>query len=131
MAEIKDAAERGVGAVLILDDCVLLGDVGGDVLAYDARTRVLRKRFAGPGGAIRALVADPAAPGRFAAAGLDRHAHVWDLAGKGQKPRASVYCKQRLSDCVYVAAAVADASDDEDEDVMDESDEDDDEDSGS
>ena len=70
------------------------------------------------------LAEDPETPGRFAGASLDRHVHAWDLETKfggkeGQKPVASVYCKQRLGDAVWVPGGGGGAEEDE-EDVYEE-----------
>ncbi|KAH8069784.1 hypothetical protein JL721_5675 [Aureococcus anophagefferens] len=84
----------------------------GDVRAYDARTRAMTRRFAGPSGSVRELAAHPDRDGLFAACSLDRHVYVWDAAGETQAPVATVYCKQRLRSFLWLP-------DDEDDVVAD------------
>ena len=111
--EVADAVDRGARALATLrDGTVLVGDQTGDVRAYDARTRAMTRRFAGPSGSVRELAAHPDRDGLFAACSLDRHVYVWDAAGKTQAPVATVYCKQRLRSFLWLP-------DDEDDVVAD------------
>ena len=123
--EVKDATDRGVKAIAVLDDgTVVLGDQTGDIKAYDPRTRKLKKRFAGPSGSVRALAKHPTRPNLFAACALDRHVYVWDVNHHLQSPVAAVYCKQRLQSFAWLP----DDTEDRVEALLDDDDDDDDDD---
>lgn len=104
VADVDDVTEHAVRQLINLGpDAVLLGDVAGDVITFDLKKMRMRNRYAGPAGSVRALAKHPHNDMLFAAAGLDRHCHVWDASSTKDKASfASIYCKQRLNALLWV-----------------------------
>ncbi|KAJ1462030.1 quinon protein alcohol dehydrogenase-like superfamily [Pelagophyceae sp. CCMP2097] len=122
--------EQAVRALAVQPNTALVGDVAGGVIGIDLRTMRLNARYRGPGGSVRALEVNLNNPRIFAAAGLDRHVHVWDTSSRTKEPVKSIYCKQRLNALVWLPEAegdvVAALSDEEADDEDDAGDDDDD-----
>jgi len=131
VAELEASTEHAVRSLLALDDATaLLGDVAGDVRTFDLRKLRVKARYPGPAGSVRALAKHPRAPTLlFAAAGLDRHVHVWDASKRDKRPLASLYCKQRLTALLWREelsprrATPPKSDDDDDSDESEESEE--------
>lgn len=103
VADADDVTEHAVRQLIALTDAVLLGDVAGDVITFDLKKMRMRHRYAGPAGSVRALAKHPHNDALFAAAGLDRHCHIWDASSTKDKAAvASIYCKQRLNALLWI-----------------------------
>jgi len=127
VAEFENVTRHAVRQLAILDDhSALVADVAGSVQTVDLRTMRVKARYPGPAGSVRGLATHPVAPTLlFAAAGLDRHVHLWDASKRDKKPIASIYCKQRLNALLWQHhQQIRRRPDDEDDDDDDDDDDD-------
>ena len=106
VADVENATDHAVRQLMLLDEnTALVADVAGSVQIFDLRksTIRLRARYPGPAGSVRALARSGPL---FAAAGLDRHVHIWDyearLTAPKKRPMLSIYCKQRLNALLWM-----------------------------
>ncbi|KAJ8598453.1 hypothetical protein CTAYLR_006854 [Chrysophaeum taylorii] len=103
VAETVEAMDHAVRQLILLGgDRALVGDVAGNVVTFDLKKLRVVERLVGPAGSTRALARHPSIDTFVAAAGLDRHCHVWDTTRRDKTPIASVYCMQRLNALLWL-----------------------------